>query len=83
MVSLIKGNGVVQAGCISRSVPVYLKSICKKSENKFNSEMAWLRFCFDSKSAMSFFFVDNSDFVTSFLRLITKVSTEASVVYIV
>lgn len=37
------------AGCISRSVPMYPRSICKKNENKLNPEMAWLLSCFNSK----------------------------------
>lgn len=46
---------VVQAGCISRSVPMYLRSICKKNENKFNPEMAWSLSCFNSKKHYAIF----------------------------
>ena len=45
----------VRAGCISRSVPMYLRSICKKNENKFNPEMAWSLSCFNSKKHYAIF----------------------------
>lgn len=45
--------------------------------------MAWLLSCFNSKKNHVIFLIIDSDFVTCFLHLITKVSTEASIVCIV
>lgn len=36
-------------------VPMYLRSICKKNENKFNPEMAWSLSCFNSKKHYAIF----------------------------
>ena len=35
--------------------PVYLRSICKKNENNFNPEMAWLLSCFNNKKHYAIF----------------------------
>ena len=34
---------------------MYLRSICKKNENKFNPEMAWSLSCFNSKKHYAIF----------------------------